>query len=205
MTTFLLIRHAEHELGTGVLAGRTGDVHLSREGYEGADALAQRLAGVRIDALYSSPILRCRETAEKIALPHGLEIATAEEITEIDFGDWQGRTLESLEPENDWRRFNAFRSGVRAPGGELYLEVQLRVVRFILGLRDRHDGGTVALVSHADPIRAALLHALGVPMDLFLRLEISPASVSVLTLDEWGPRVLGVNHTGERPTLPSEK
>ena len=201
MTTFLLIRHAEHAMGMGTLAGRTPDVPLSREGYEQADALARRLAEVRIDALYSSPILRCRETAERIAPPHGLEITTAEELIEIDFGDWQGRTVASLEPEDGWRRFNAFRSGVQAPGGDLYLEVQLRVVRFMLDLRPRHEGQTVALVLHADPLRAALLHFLGIPMDLFLRLEIGPASVSVLTLDEWGPRVLGVNHTGDLPKL----
>ena len=201
MTRFLLIRHAEHAMGMRTLAGRTPEVPLSSEGYRQADVLAERLGKLKIDALYSSPILRCGETAERIALPHGLEITTAEELIEIDFGDWQGRTVESLEPENDWRRFNAFRSGVQAPGGELYLAVQLRVVRLMLDLRTRHEGETVALVSHADPLRAALLHFLGIPMDLFLRLEISPASVSVLTLDKWGPRVLGVNHTGDLPKL----
>ena len=194
MTKFLLIRHAEHELGTGVLAGRTPDVRLSAKGHEQADALAKRLAGTGIDALYSSPILRCGETAARVAAGRALEVRTEARITEFDFGGWQGERIDALDPQDHWRRFNAYRSGTRAPGGELYLEAQLRVVRAILDLGERHRDETVALVAHADVIRAALLHFLGIPIDLFLRLEILPASVSTLVLEPYGPRVLGINH-----------
>lgn len=201
MTTFLLVRHALHEFGGDKIAGRTPDVHLSPDGLAQADALAERLGGLKIEALYASPILRCQETAGKIAAKHGLKVQTADEITELGFGDWQGARLDVLEGQDHWKRFNAFRSGTRAPGGELFLETQLRIVRLILDLRERHEGQTVALVSHADVIRAALLHFLGVPMDLFLRLEISPASVSTVAVADYGPWVLGVNHTGEMPNL----
>ncbi len=198
MTTFLLIRHALHELGGETIAGRTPNVHLSPDGLKEADALAERLSKVKIDALYASPILRCQETAGKLGLP----VQTAEEITELDFGDWMGAKLANLKPEDRWKRFNAFRSGARAPNGELFLETQLRIVRFMLDLKDRHEGQTVALVSHADVIRAALLHFLGIPMDHFLRLEISPASVSVVAVADYGPWVLCINHIGELPRMP---
>lgn len=202
MTTLLLVRHALHEYGGHRIAGRTPDVHLSPDGLRQADALADRLARLEIDALYASPILRCQETAAKIAEPHGLEVQTADAITELDFGDWQGALLDDLDTQDHWKRFNAYRSGTRAPNGELFLETQLRIVRFLLDLAERHEGQTVAVVSHADVIRAALLHFLGIPMDLFLRLEISPASVSTVTLAPYGPWVLGVNHTGDLPKLP---
>lgn len=203
MTTFLLVRHALHEYGGHRIAGRTPDVHLSPDGLRQADALAARLSGLKIDALYASPILRCQETAARIAAPHGLQVQTADEITELDFGDWQGAELKDLDAQDRWKRFNAFRGGTRAPSGELFLEVQLRIVRFVLDLRERHEGQTVALITHADVIRAALLHFLGMPMDLFLRLEIGPASVSTVAIADYGPWVLGVNHTGQVPIVPN--
>ena len=201
MTTFLLVRHARHEMGGGTLAGRTPEVHLSDEGRSQAAALAERLASVEVDALYTSPMTRCQETAAALGEPHGLRPIIDEGITELDFGDWTGAEIDDLAPQEPWHRFNAFRSGTRAPGGELFLEVQSRIVRSMLDVRCRHEEGIVVLVSHADTIRAALLHFLGMPMDHFLRLEISPASVSVLTLDDWGPRVLGINHTGALPVI----
>lgn len=133
---------------------------------------------------------------------HNLAVETADAITELDFGDWQGGTLADLDEKDRWKRFNAFRSGTRAPNGELFLETQLRIVRLLLELKERHPEGTVAIVSHADVIRAALLHFLGVPMDLFLRLEISPASVSTVAVADYGPWVLGINHTGNLTNLP---
>lgn len=202
MTTFLLVRHALHEFGGGRIAGRTEGVHLSPDGQRQAEALASRLSALRLDAVYSSPVLRCQETAAGIAATHGLEVRTEPALTELGFGDWQGAELSALEGQDLWRRFNAFRSGTRAPNGELFLETQLRIVRAVLEIGDRHAGETVALVSHADVIRAALLHFLGMPMDHFLRLEISPASVSVVRVGDYGPWVLGINHDGPLPHLP---
>lgn len=202
MTTFLLIRHALHEFGGHRIAGRTPDVNLSLDGLVQAERLGERLKDLKVDALYCSPILRCRQTAERIAAHHDLQINVDESITELDFGDWQGGAIADLDEQELWRRFNAFRSGTRAPNGELFLETQLRIVRFLLELSDRHPNQTVAVVSHADVIRAALLHFLGMPMDQFLRLEISPASITTVAIAPYGPWVLGINHTGDLPNLP---
>jgi len=120
-------------------------------------------------------------------------------------GDWEGKAIRDLDQRKDWRRFNAFRSGVRAPGisgcrsGELMIEAQARMVRQLDCLRERHPGECIAIVSHADPLRALLAHFLGIAIDLMLRFEISPASVSVVESGEWGPRILCVNETGDIP------
>jgi len=107
--------------------------------------------------------------------------------------------IQELEGREDWRRFNTFRSTTRPPGGELMAEAQLRMVNQLESIRQQHPEQSVAIVSHGDPIRAALTHFLGVPLDLALRLEIDPASVSVVQLADWGARVLCVNNTGEVP------
>ncbi len=122
-----------------------------------------------------------------------------EELGEIRLGEWQGLTIQELDQRDDWKRFNTFRSGTPAPGGELMLETQARMVRQLLQLRQKHPTGTVAVVSHGDPLRAVLAFFLGIPLDFVLRFEISPASVSVVQLHEWGARVLCINHTGELP------
>jgi probable phosphoglycerate mutase len=202
MTTFLLVRHALHELGSETIAGRTPDVHLSPDGLIQARSLAERLGRIPFQALYTSPLTRTRQTAEAIAAATGLTPIVADEIVELDFGEWMGARLGDLRPLDHWKRFNSFRSGTRAPGGELMLEVQLRIVRFMLDLRKRHSNETVALVSHADVIKCAVSYFLGAPLDQFLRIEISPASVTVLAVADHGPWLLGLNHTGELPQLP---
>ncbi len=108
-------------------------------------------------------------------------------------GEWQGELIADLDRRDDWRRFCAFRSGTRAPGGELMLETQARLVRRIQALAVEHGDQTVALVSHADPLRAAITYYLGMPLDLMFRLEISPASLSILELSDWTARLLCIN------------
>jgi len=201
-TTFLLIRHALHEFGGHRIAGRTPDVHLSPDGVAQAAALAGRVAKLPLDALYASPLTRTQETARAIADRVGIEPVTAPEIVEVDFGAWTGANLDDLRLQDGWKQFNAFRSGARAPGGELMPEIQLRIVNFMLELCTRHPAQTVALVSHGDVIKSAIAYFLGVPLDLFHRIEISPASISVVQIAEYGPWVLGVNSTGELPELP---
>jgi broad specificity phosphatase PhoE len=117
-------------------------------------------------------------------------------------GDWEGQTISALDRCEDWRMFNTFRSGVRPPGGELMMEAQARMVIELDRLRQQHRGECVAVISHADPLRAALTHYLGIPFDLALRMEVSPASVSVIQLENWGPRVLCISQTGEIPVSP---
>jgi probable phosphoglycerate mutase len=114
-------------------------------------------------------------------------------------GAWEGKTIQELDEREDWRRFNTFRSGTRAPEGELMIEAQTRMVGQVNCLQGRHSGECIALVSHADPLRALLAHFMGIALDLMLRFEISPASVSVVELGDWSPRILCVNETGEIP------
>jgi len=115
-------------------------------------------------------------------------------------GAWEGMAIADLDQLIDRRRFNAYRSGVRVPGGELMIETQMRAVRQLDLLRERHPNQCVAIVSHADVLRASLAHFLGTPLDLMLRMEISPASVSVVELGDWAPRVLCINDTGDVPS-----
>jgi probable phosphomutase (TIGR03848 family) len=204
MTTFLLIRHALHRLGGDTIAGRLPDVSLSAEGASQAAQLAARVAAVPLEAIYSSPLERTWETAAPLGVATGLDVQRCDAIAEIDFGEWTGRRLDELRGTPHWSRWNAYRSGSRAPGGESMLEVQSRAVGALERLRDAHPIGRVALVSHADVIKAMLAYGLGAPLDLMQRIEISPASVSALVVAEYGPWVLCVNRTdGGIDDLPS--
>ena len=192
MTVFLLVRHAHHDrVGRG-LAGRT-DVPLSAEGSAQAERLARRLEREGLDALQTSPLLRTRQTAEAVARRCGIEVEIAPDIVEVDFGDWTGRSFDELEQDGRWRRWNAFRSAGHCPAGESMAQVQMRFVSHLIRLHEDRPGTRVALVGHADPIRAVLAYWLGVPLDLFLRIEVSPASISAVELRDREPRVLSVN------------
>jgi probable phosphomutase (TIGR03848 family) len=201
MTTFLLIRHALCDPVGRSIAGRQPGIHLNEEGRRQAERLAESLAGVSLTALYSSPLERARETAHVLATRQGLELSTLEGLQEVDFGDWTGKTLDELAPLSDWRAFNSFRSGTRIPGGENMAEVLARALRELERLRHRHSesGAMVGLVSHGDVLRVILAHALGVSFDFMHRLELSPASVSILEVEDHGPRVLLINSTDGVP------
>jgi broad specificity phosphatase PhoE len=195
MTSFVWIRHAASELTENTIAGRTPDICLSPAGRLQAERLARRLAERGIGVVYSSPQLRARETARPLAQSFSTEVRLAAELDEVDYGDWTGQTFTQLEPAAQWRAFNSVRSCTRIPNGELMLEVQTRVIGFVERALDRHRAETVAFITHADVIRSALAYFLGVPVDLSLRLEVSPASVSIVALAQHGPLVLCVNNT----------
>ena len=137
------------------------------------------------------------ETAEAIAKELGAPLEVRPALTEVPAGEWTGKTYQQLEGDPRWRRYNDNRSGTRPPGGELMLETQTRIVAELLCLREQHPQDTIAVVSHGDPIRAALMYFLGMPMDLFHRIEISTAAFSVLRLEQWGAQVLSVNEGAE--------
>ncbi len=193
MCTFLLIRHGSHDYLTKGIAGWLPGVRINARGREEAGRLADSLAGAGIQALYSSPLDRTMETAECISRRLSLPIHVEEAFGEVRFGEWTGWTLEELERDPRWLEFNRFRSGVRAPGGESLLEVQARVIDGMERIRRRHTGSVVAIVSHGDVIKAALMYWLGMPLDFLERFEIGPASVSVVRVEEWGVRVLRIN------------
>jgi probable phosphoglycerate mutase len=146
-----------------------------------------------MSAIYSSPLERAQETAEPLAQKLGLKIQISDPLGEIKFGDWTDRSLEQLDLDPHWHRWNSFRSGTQAPRGDLMIEAQTRIVREMLHLRGKHPSESVALVSHGDIIKAALAYFLGVPLDLFLRIEVDPASISIVALTEAGPRIIRVN------------
>jgi broad specificity phosphatase PhoE len=194
-TTFLLVRHAAHDNVGGFLAGRMAGVTLGESGRAQANRLAQRLRTERFDGIFASPLERAQQTANAIAGATGLSVTTAPELDEIDFGHWAGRDFEALGHDPLWRRWNSVRSLVRTPGGETMLDVQRRAMGLIERLTPALDGRSVVLVSHADVIKAVVLHHLGLSSDAWARLEIAPASISRLLVADWGAQLQGLNET----------
>jgi len=180
----LLIRHGTNpKVGKG-LTGWLPGVSLDEKGRRQAENLAIQLENHNLSAVYSSPLERAMETAQPLATRRGLEIVTDPAFGEVRFGDWQGKDYSEIEHDPVWLSFNSFRSGTRAPGGELMLETQARMVAGLLSIAARHPGETVAVFSHADAIKSALCWVLGIPLDFHLRLEILPASVSNILISK---------------------
>ena len=198
MTTFYLIRHGHNDfVEKRKLAGRMPDVHLSAEGHRQAEALVQILSSVKFKAIYASPLERAVETATPLASDQGLEIIIREGLLEIDYGSWQGQSLKALRRRKLWPIIRNSPSLARFPEGESFPEAQARVVAELEALRSLHRGkkGNIACVFHADPIKLAIAHYLALPLDLFQRITISPASTSTLTVSDSGIRIIGLNDT----------
>lgn len=199
MTTFLLIRHALCDPVGKAIAGRTPGVHLNKPGQAQAEALAARLGSLPISAIYSSPLERALETAEPLARRLRLAVSPLAGLNEVDFGDWTGLTLAALAEVPEWHDFNTHRSRTRIPHGEIMSEVVARASEELDRLRGQHDSDLVAVVSHGDVLRGLLSHMLGMPSDFLHRLEVEPASVSVLSYDGGVPRLLLMNSTERWP------
>jgi probable phosphoglycerate mutase len=196
VTRLLLIRHAHNPyLDAGRLAGRPPGVHLSDKGRQQAQALAARLAGLPIAAIYSSPLERACETGEPIAAAHGLPLQILEDLNETDCGDWTGQAIAELAKTELWPRMQTCPSRAPHPGGEGITAVQARMVRALDGICAAQPAGLSVVISHADPIKAALAHYTGLHIDLFQRLLVDPASVSELALAPDGPRLIRCNDT----------
>jgi probable phosphomutase (TIGR03848 family) len=192
----LFVRHGRTPTTGATLPGRATGLHLADAGREQADAVAVRLAELeRIDAVYASPLERTRETAAPIAKARGLRVRSERGLLECDFGEWTGKPLKNLMKLPEWRTVQRYPSGFRFPGGESFVEMQARMTTTVARLVERHPGGMVVAVSHADPIKAVVADALGTHLDLFQRIVISPCSVTVVAYSEGGPTVLAVNHT----------
>jgi broad specificity phosphatase PhoE len=192
MTNICLIRHADTDLPDRV-PGRLSGVHLSKSGLIQAALLAQRLKDVKIDGIYCSPLERTLETAAPLAETKGLVIIPDDHFIEIDFGEWTKKSFDELENEFGWKQFHFFRNGCVIPGGELMVEIQSRMIAGIQKICSRHPGETIAVFSHNDPIKSVIAYYLGVSLDLFLRIEISTTSVSVISIYENGAVVRGIN------------
>jgi probable phosphoglycerate mutase len=192
-TIFHLIRHAAHDRVGSVLVGRLNGVHISITGRAQAKELAHHFAREEIAAVISSPRERAQETADPIAQALGMTHRVSNALDEVNFGGWQGRSFGDLAEDPGWSRWNAFRSMTRPPRGETIAEVQARMLGELLHLHATMPGSQFILVSHAEPIRACLLHVLGLSADFWNRIEIEPASISTLAFDETGGRILRMN------------
>jgi probable phosphoglycerate mutase len=190
----LLIRHASVDPIGKAIVGRRRGVHLNERGRFEAEQLVGRLSETKLEAIYCSPMERTQETAEPLARSKRMDVLTRDEFTEIDFGEWTGKVFAELDKLPEWHRFNQCRSVGRIPGGESMPEVVQRMVRGIEAVCEQHRSGTIAIVSHCDPIRAALVHYTGMNLDSMLRLAIAPASISAVDVEPWGPRVLTLNN-----------
>ena len=193
MTTIFLVRHAVTSHTGSKLTGWMEGVHLTEEGRAQAEATAELLADVPIKAIYSSPIDRTIETARIIALRHKLDVKINEQIGEVQYGRWTNRSLKSLVRTKLWATIQRWPSAVRFPEGETLREVQARAVDGIEQLREMHPRDSICCVSHGDTIKLIVAHYLGVHIDLFQRIFIGPASVSVLNVSSYGPQILSLN------------
>lgn len=196
-TLVLLVRHGRTPTTGTTLPGRAKGLHLADEGRAQAEAVARRIAALKgVAAVYASPLERTRETAKPIAEALGLRVTTDRGLLECDFGDWTGAELKKLMKLPEWGTVQKSPSSFRFPNGESFTEMQTRIVSAVHALCAKHPGGTIVCVSHADPIKAAVAHAMGTHLDLFQRIVISTCSVSAVAYTTSGPIVLTVNSTG---------
>lgn len=193
MTSFYLIRHGSNDHFAHTLVGRAPGIHLNEDGRREAEELADHLADEKIQKIFSSPLERCRETAEPLSKRTGLRVELADPLLEVNFGDWTGKTFKELEAEERWRQWNSFRSGARIPNGETMLQVQARAAGLVIALHREFRDQRITLVSHGDPLRAIVIYFLGAPLDCIHRLHLSPASLTILDLDNWHAQFRCIN------------
>jgi probable phosphoglycerate mutase len=196
MTTLFLIRHGENSYVGKKLAGWTPGVHLNAKGRQQAEALAERLAPVRFEAIYSSPLERTLETARPLARAARLRIRQREDLGEVRYGEWTGKSLRALGRTKLWRVVQFNPSNMRFPGGEALRETQVRAVGALEAICHEHPKGAVAVFSHGDLIRLCVAHYLGLALDLFQRIQVNPASVTVIQVGGGFTRLARLNDTG---------
>ena len=190
----LLVRHGLTPT-TGIkLPGRAPGLHLSDEGRRQADAAAERIGKIgKIAAVYCSPITRARETAQPIGRNVRRALRIDRDLADLDIGEWTGMSLKQAARRPEWETVQRSPSTFRFPGGESFPEMQTRMTTALGRIVARHPGQIVVAVSHADPIKAAVAQALGTPLDLFQRIMIAPASITVVAYRRGGPSVITVN------------
>ncbi len=201
MTQFLLIRHAVNDwVKTGKLAGWTPNVHLNTLGNAQAQALGERLATQALHAIYSSPLERTMETAQAILAHHPhLQLNPLESIGEVHYGEWEGKALSELRRQKLWYNVQHYPSRVQFPNGETMRGAQARAVDAIETLYREHPRQTVVVVSHSDIIKMIVAHYLGLHLDQFQRINISPASITTVTLGSGMPFVTNINDICHNP------
>jgi broad specificity phosphatase PhoE len=208
MPLLLLIRHGENDyVKTGKLAGHLPGIHLNERGQKQAQALGEALAQVPIKAVYSSPLERAMETAEPIVTPHKLQIIQEPHLMDGDVGKWQGKSLKVLRLTNAWKVVQHSPSRFQFPEGESFVDLQTRIVHILEGIVKKHNKpkDIIAIVFHADPIKLAISHFLGLPLDHFQRLSCDTGSLSALYVGEMGANLLKLNQRPPFEFLSKEK
>lgn len=203
MATLLLVRHGHTDAAGKRLTGWQPGVHLNDRGRAEADRLVERLDGVRVEAIYSSPLERCRETAAPLAKARRLSVHIRRRLIDTGYGEWTGRSIAQVRKTKLWRTVEGVPSAMRFPGGESLLEVQARAVDEVNRIAQDHRKGIVVVVSHADPIRLVIAHVAGAHADHLHRLVVDPGSITVVALGDGVPRLLRVNDTGDLAGLRS--
>jgi probable phosphomutase (TIGR03848 family) len=198
-TTVLLVRHGTTPTTGKLLPGRAPGLHLSAGGRAQAERVASVLAELdpRPTAVYASPLERARETAAPIARALGVRVRAERGLLELDIGEWTGMSLKRAARRREWTLVQRWPAGFAFPGGESFAALVERATDAIGRLVETHPGETIVAVSHADPIRALVATAAGVPLDLFQRLSVSTCSVSAVRYGPEGPRVLCVNASAD--------
>ena len=180
VTSILLIRHGRTPTTGKVLPGRAAGLHLSEEGRAQAKRVAHGLG--KVDAIYTSPLERARETATPSAEKQGLSATVCDALLECDFGQWTGAKLSELSKLPEWKTVQNAPQEFRFPGGESFVEMQQRIVDGLCEIAAAHEGQTVACFSHADPIKAALIHFQGEGWERFQKIDVQPAQVNRIEL-----------------------
>ncbi len=194
MTTFLLIRHGENDyVKKNKLAGQQAGIHLNERGRQQAQAIADSLKMLPIEAIYASSLERAMETAGPLAEALKLEIQPRPGLMDLNIGAWTGRTLKVLSHMKAWAIVQRAPSLFHFPEGESFLQAQERIVSTLDEIASAHKKGLVAVVFHSDPIKLAIGHYIGLPFDHFQRLAISTGSVSILGLHEFGAYLMALN------------
>jgi probable phosphoglycerate mutase len=202
-TRLVLVRHAVTHHTGGKLSGRMAGIDLTDEGRTQAARTAQRLAPVAVNTIYASPIERTMQTASAIAAHHNLAVIEHAGVIEAEYGEWTDCELKDLAKTDEWKVVQAAPSRARFPGGESITEMQARMVAALNQIVTSHPHETTVVVSHADPIKSAIAHFTGVHLDLFQRIHVSPASVTVFEFHPYGVTMLKCNDTGSLDELVS--
>ena len=196
MPLLLLIRHGENEyVKTGKMAGRLPGVHLNDRGQKQAQALGEALKDIPIKAIYSSPLERAMETAEPIASARKMQIIQEHDLIESNIGKWQGKSIKALRLTKIWKIVQSSPSRFRFPDGESFPEMQTRITSALERIIEKHNKpqDIVVVVFHADPIKLAVSHFLGLPLDNFQRVSCDTGSLTAIHANASGANLVKLN------------